>query len=53
MPILRQKKDWVGGWVQKKAISADVQYFSALSTVFTYADIVGESEKVQKYADVI
>ena len=26
IPILRQQKDWVGGWVQKIAIFAVVQY---------------------------
>ena len=36
----------LGGWGQKMAIFADVQYS-------IYADIVGGSEKVQKYADVI
>ena len=37
----------LGGWGRKMAIFADVQYC-------IYADIVvGGSEKVQKYADVI
>ena len=36
----------LGGWVQKMAIFADVQYY-------IYADIVGGSEKVKKYADII
>ena len=36
----------LGGWVQKMAIFADVQYC-------VYADKVGESVKVQKYADVM
>ena len=36
----------VGGWVQKMAIFADVQYC-------IYADIVEGLEKVQKYSDVI
>ena len=44
--ILRQQKDWAGGGVQKRAVFADVQYC-------IYANIVGGSEKVQKYADVI
>ena len=36
----------LGGWVQKMAMLADVQYY-------IYADIVGGSEKVKKYADII
>ena len=36
----------LGGWGQKMVIFADVQYC-------TYVDIVGGSEKVQRYADVI
>ena len=36
----------LGGWVQKGVVFADVQYC-------IYADIVGGSEKVQKYFDVI
>ena len=36
----------LGGWGRKMVIFADVQYC-------IYADIVGGSEKVQKYADVI
>ena len=35
----------LGGWSWKMAIFADVHYC-------IYADIVGESEKGQKYADV-
>ena len=37
--ILRQQKDWVGGWVQKISIFADIHYC-------VYADIVDGSEKV-------
>ena len=44
--MLRQQKDWVGGWIQKMAIFADVQNY-------IYADILGGSEKVKKYADII
>ena len=46
IPILRQQRDWVGG-VRKMAIFAEVQYY--------YADVgwLGESEKVQKHAEVI
>ena len=36
----------LGEWGQKMAVFADVQHY-------IYADIVGGSEKVQKYADVI
>ena len=36
----------LGGWVPKMAVFADVQYC-------IYADIVGGSEKVPKYVDVI
>ena len=43
--ILRQQKDWVVGG-RKMASFANVQYF-------IYADIVGGSENVQKYVDVI
>ena len=34
IPILRQQKDWVGEWVRKMAIFADLQYC-------IYANIVG------------
>ena len=44
--ILRQQKDWMGEWVRKMTIIADVQYC-------IYADVVGGSKKVQKYADII
>ena len=36
----------LGGWVQKMAMLADVQYY-------IYADIVDRSEKVKRYADII
>ena len=48
-PYITSAKE-LGGWVQKKSIFGDVQFF-------IYADIVGGwvggSEKIQKYADVI
>ena len=37
---------WMGLWVQKMAMFADVQYY-------IYAEIVHRSEKVKKYADII
>ena len=44
-PYITSPKE-LGRWGQKMAIFADVQYC-------IYADIVGGSEKVQKYADVM
>ena len=47
--ISRQQKNWVawvGGWVQKMTSFAEVQ-------CSINADIVGGSEKVQNYADII
>ena len=38
----------LGGWGRKIAVFADVQY-----SVFILKNVVGGSEKVQKYADVI
>ena len=44
-PFITSQKG-LGGWVQKMAVFADVLYY-------IYADIVGESERVPKCADVM
>ena len=44
-PFITSVKE-LSEWVRKMAIYTEVQYF-------IYADIVGGSEKVQSYADVI
>ena len=42
----------LGGWVQKMAIFADVQY-CIYADIVGGSEIAGGSEKVQKYGDII